>query len=85
MGWPSRCMPTDSDARLAMHMHSLHASAPRTYSLTTLVRKRLGWSWNKYYRARDRACQQIADDLNYIGSEEDRVDLATGYVLQKAA
>ena len=64
MMWVSLYLPTDSDARLAVHMVGLNASGPQTYPLRTLVRYRLGWSWNKFSRARRRACSEIALRLN---------------------
>lgn len=64
MAWPTMFLPIDQDARSALHMVGLNASAPLTYPLTTLVSERLRWSWNKFCRARERGCEGIAEALN---------------------
>jgi hypothetical protein len=63
---PTMTMSADrlSDMRLAIHMTGLNASAPATYPLRVLVKKRLGWSWSKFHRVRAAACQFIADRIN---------------------
>jgi hypothetical protein len=64
MAWPSLFLPLDHDARMACHMMGLNCQNPIAYPLRRLVRDRLGWSWNKYSRARDRACDAISGALN---------------------
>jgi hypothetical protein len=63
MGWPGLYLPTDSDARNAIHMVGLKSQNPE-YSLRALVTHRLHWSWNKFSRARERGCSTIAEKLN---------------------
>ena len=64
MQWPSLFLPIDHDLRMAVHMMGLNAQAPYSYPLRDLVHGRLGWSWNKFARARAMACDRMAGALN---------------------
>lgn len=68
MAWATLALPTRSEHRLAVHMTGLNAQDPYAYPITRLVRERLRWSWGKYIRVLDDACDKIASDLNEPGS-----------------
>ena len=63
VSWVATVPRTDPDAVEAMRMVTINGMHPEL-SLADLVRRRLGWSWGKFARARHRGAHAICAHLN---------------------